>query len=98
MKHTETPWTYKAMGKKMFHIYKEGIIGQFNSAHYSERGAENDCAFIVAAANYHDRLCDALNDLLSTENCVCLEAELEKGKCSVCTYEKLLEEIKAEKS
>ena len=39
------------------------------------------------------KLVEALEDLLSTEECVCLMAELPKGKCSVCLYRKLLEKI-----
>jgi hypothetical protein len=35
----------------------------------------------------------ALADLLATEECVCAEAELKPGTCSVCTYQKLLDAI-----
>lgn len=38
-------------------------------------------------------LVDALEDLLSTEDCVCLEAEMEEGTCSVCTYKQMLDPI-----
>lgn len=38
-------------------------------------------------------LVDALADLLSTEECVCIEAELKRGSCSICTYHKMLDRI-----
>jgi hypothetical protein len=44
---------------------------------------------------YYWKLVEALEDLLSTEECVCCEAELKKGTCSVCTYKKLLAKIPA---
>lgn len=92
--HTPTPW--KANKNHILDSNGDSI------AHVNfgdgEISAYQDAAFIVTAVNFHDRLCDALDDLLSTEECVCIEAELEKGNCSVCTYEKLLEEIKAVKS
>ncbi len=48
------------------------------------------CQQHVHALKYHKPLLLALGDLLSTEDCVCREAELKKGTCSVCTYNKLL--------
>lgn len=44
---------------------------------------------------YYWKLVDALEDLLSTEKCVCLMAEIKQGTCSVCTYRKLLAKIPA---
>jgi hypothetical protein len=44
----------------------------------------------------HQQLIDALSDLLSTERCVCVEAELPKGKCSICIYNKLLTKAEEE--
>lgn len=41
----------------------------------------------------YDELVSALGDLLSMEDCVCIEAELEDGTCSVCTYKKMLERV-----
>lgn len=42
--------------------------------------------------SYYD-LVEALEDLLSTEECVCIEAELPKGDCSVCIYNELLSRV-----
>lgn len=36
-------------------------------------------------------LVSALNDLLSTEECVCIDAEMQEGTCSICTYNKMLD-------
>lgn len=103
--HTPTPWNAEQMSGNWI-IHKD-VTRPRDSWPTSEvicktdddmGNAESNAAFIVTAVNFHDRLCDALGDLLSTEECVCIEAELEKGNCSVCTYEKLLEEIKAVKS
>lgn len=46
-----------------------------------------------AAKPSYWELVDALEDLLSTEECVCIEAELKAGSCSVCLYNKMLSRI-----
>lgn len=55
-----------------------------------------DKPVLAVIAKYHNKLVTALEDMLSTEECVCESAELKKGACSVCAYEKLLNRIDKE--
>lgn len=52
-----------------------------------------DCADlrkrVIKAVNYHERLANAIEDLLSTEECICDH----QGTCSLCLYQSLLEEV-----
>lgn len=41
----------------------------------------------------YQELVSALEDLLSTEDCFCFEAELEDGTCSMCTYNKMMQRV-----
>ncbi len=72
---------------------EQGII--INDAGYTiARDVPSRVGFkLVRSQVFYDRLVEALCDLLSTEKCVCLEAEMKKGSCSVCRYNQLIDRI-----
>jgi hypothetical protein len=68
--------------------------GDYDKGHAAK--AQKDFGRALPLVKAAPDLYAAVEDLLSTEECVCEEAELEEGECSVCTYGKLLDRIKAE--
>lgn len=73
---------------------KKAVI--INDAGYAvAHDVRPDAGYQMARSQvFFDQVVAALDDLLSTEDCVCVEAELPKGDCSVCQYAKLLKRIR----
>ena len=85
-KHTSGPWECKEsqFGYSVFTKENSMRIAMV----FSDWDNPESNARLIAAA---PELLEALKDLLSTEECVCDQAKIEQGTCSVCIYEKLIE-------